>query len=380
MVKLGLDPKQLECKSQNPTPPPPSKSEIIQETVAEVGAVSPEQIDVFASDPEKWLAFRKIIEADGNTIHEASFAGSGMQRSAVEAFRAAMSERLARKPEIADFLIPAFAVGCRRTTPGPGYLEALVESNVEFVTDPVSEVGADAVVLKSGRRVAVDALVCATGFRTSAAPPFPIVGRGGLSLRERFAPYPEAYLSVAVDSFPNLFLMLGPNSATGTGSLTTIIESEGDYIVKCIRKLQKEDYASMAVRPDRMADWRTFCHEYFKQTVYSDRCNSWYKSSGPGGERITGLWPGSALHSLEALRSPRWEDYEFESREGEGGNLLRWLGNGYSVTHTRRDGGGAADGEYAGDPAWYVEPQFVSVPVEERPEEDPEFRMRPFSH
>ncbi|CAJ2510373.1 Uu.00g050760.m01.CDS01 [Anthostomella pinea] len=361
MHKLGLDSKKLEF--------------------------SPEQRQEFANNPEKLHNFRKAIELDGNTIHTVSFRDSAAQRGAIDAFRAAMQERLAPKPEIAEFLVPTFGVGCRRATPGPGYLEALVESNVDFVTDPIARVTSTGVRLQSGRDVPLDALVCATGFNTNKAPPFPIHGMNNLSLAARFTPHPEAYLSVAVDGFPNLFMMLGPNSAIGSGSLTIILEAEGDYIVKCIRKLQKEDYATMAVKEERVRDWREYCAEYFKKTVYTDTCNSWYKNAEGGV--VTGLWPGSTLHAVEALRATRWEDFEWESRHeenggggsrGGSGNLLRWLGNGYSVTHSKIEGAGEGDEEFGGDPAWYIEPRFQSVPVEGRPEEDSEFAMRPFSH
>jgi hypothetical protein len=70
-----------------------------------------------------------------------------------------------------------------------------------------------------------------------------------------------------------------------------------------------------------------------------DVCNSWYRSEGGRGDRITVLWPGSTLHALETFRAPRWEDFDFESIDE---NRLRWLGNGWSVTQM---------GE--GDPAWY---------------------------
>ena len=62
---------------------------------------------------------------------------------------------------------------------------------------------------------------------------------------------------------------LGPNAAIGAGSLTMMIESEVDYSVKCIRKLQKENISSMTVRPERVDDFVEYCDEYFKRTVYS---------------------------------------------------------------------------------------------------------------
>lgn len=81
-------------------------------------------------------------------------------------------------------------------------------------------------------------------------------------MQERFDPYPEAYLSLATDSFPNWFHILGPNSAIGSGSLTKIIESLGDYTVKCIRKLQKESIRAMHIKEERVKDfykWADAC-------------------------------------------------------------------------------------------------------------------------
>jgi cation diffusion facilitator CzcD-associated flavoprotein CzcO len=341
MEKLGLDPEKIEF--------------------------SEEQRHEFSTDPQKYLEFRKLIERDGNTIHGVTLANSAMQLEAQAAFRAMMKKRLAKKPEIVDALTPSFSVGCRRLTPGPGYLEALVESNVDFISTPIASISPTSISLSDGRSIEIDALVCATGFNSSSRPPFEVYGKNGISLQKRFTPYPETYLTMCVDSFPNFFMMLGPNSAIGSGSLTMMIESEGDYIIKAIRKLQKEDYLTISPKPSIVKDFSEYCQEYFKKTVYMDECNSWYRSDGGKGDRVTGLWPGSTLHCLETLRSPRWEDFEFESKEE---NRLRWLGNGWSVTQL----------EGGGDPAWYLEPGMVDVPLPGKPEEDEVEKLRPFSN
>lgn len=291
---------------------------------------------------------------------------SPLQAHVVKEFRAMMKTRLAKKPQIVDALTPSFAVGCRRLTPGPGYLEALVEDNVDFISEKIANINPSGIELESGKQIDLDVLVCATGF-DAAAPPTGIIGREGMSLEQRFKPFPETYISIAVDHFPNYFMMLGPNAGIGTGSLTMILETQGDYIVKCIRKLQKEDYLTMMPKPERVADFQQFIQEYFTKTVYMDDCNSWYRSEGGKGDRIVGLWPGSTLHCLEAMRAPRWEDFEFEAKDE---NRLKWLGNGWSETML----------EGKGDPAWYLEPRFVDKPTENHPEEDETLKMRPFSH
>lgn len=246
----------------------------------------------YFSDPERYRAFRKVIEADGNSVHSITLKGSEMQNGARAFFKQQMEARLAKKPEIADLLVPSFSVGCRRLTPGPGFLEALTEENVDFIPTKIARVNPDGIELADGRQVDIDVLICATGFQTSAPPPFPVVGPDGLTLASRFEPYPETYLSIATDGFPNFFMMLGPNSAIGSGSLTMMIESMGDYIVKCVRKLQKEDIRTMTVACDAVADFSEYIDAYFSKTVYLDECRSWYRSEGGAGTRILGLWPG----------------------------------------------------------------------------------------
>lgn len=277
-------------------------------------------------------------------------------------FSETTKKRLEHKPELLPTFLPPFAVGCRRITPGPGYFEAVVEDNVIFITSDIDHINEKGLSLSDGRQVDVDVLVCATGFNTNAIPPFPITGRNGLTLAEKFTPFAETYLSIAVDSFPNMFQMLGPNSGLGAGSLTILMEAQGDYIIKCVRKLQREDYATMEPKAERVRDFHDYADEYFKKTVYADECKSWYKKNG----RVQALWPGSPMHALETLRAPRWEDYNFESKDGEGErNRMRWLGNGWSEALLGK-----------GDPSWYLNEEWIDYPPEGKPEEDLKYKVR----
>ncbi|KAK0632553.1 hypothetical protein B0T14DRAFT_560233 [Immersiella caudata] len=345
MVQLGLDPKNT--------------------------AFTPEQHRAFASDPASFLAFRKVFEDGGNLIHDSTLRGTEMQSSIQSLFRDAMSTTLSTRPDLIDLIIPTFPPGCRRLTPGPGFLESLLQPNVTVIPNRITSVSGSTIATTPSSpnqptpettHSDFDVLICATGFTTSSPPPFPVLGRKSLPLSTRWDPLPSSYLSLAVDSFPNLLLLFGPNSAIGFGSLTKILEAEVDYAVKVIRKLQKEDYDSMEPKRERVDDFGEYVKEYFKGTVYTDECRSWYKR----GEDVVGLWPGSTLHALEALRSPRWEDWEYE--RAEKGNALRWLGDGWSVTQTD------------GDASWYINPEEVEMPWGEVPEENPRFKARPWSY
>lgn len=324
----------------------------------------------FKSDPEHYHKFRLAVEEDANSIHAITIRGTEMAIGAKKAFEENMRARLASHPQIFDALLPSFSPGCRRLTPGPGFLEALTEPNVNFITNPIAGIEPRGVRTQDGALRELDALVCATGFHVSAPPPFPVVGAEGRTLQDHWRRRAQSYLSIAADGFPNHFMMLGPNSAIGSGSLTMMIESTGDYIVKCVRKIQKDNIRSMAVRPRRVRDFVQYVDAYFEGTVFKEECKSWYRNSE---DQITGLWPGSTLHCIEALRSPRWEDWEYEYvGEEEGGeevNRMAWLGDGWSVK--QREGK---------DLGFYLYPGFLDQPEAGKPEERREYKVRPFSY
>lgn len=321
-----------------------------------------------ARHPDQYYKMRKVIETDSNMAYPIVLRGTELQLASKEMFELDMKQRLKDRPELLKGMIPSFAPGCRRLTPGPGYLESLSEDNVTVINTAIGRITETGVQLASGEDIELDALICATGFKTDAPPTFEVVGKGGMTLGQRWNPYMESYLSVAVDGFPNFLMVGGPNCGVGVGSLTIVLESLGDYVVKVVRKMQKEDYASIEPKAQRVADFSAMVDEYFKRTVFSDECSSWYRGGRRSG-RIVALWPGSTPHCLEALRAPRWEDYDYEpvvDETGSAGNALRWMGNGWSQT------------QVDGDASWYLD--AVDVPEEGRPEDAAINRLHPYSH
>ena len=202
------------------------------------------------------------------------------------------------------------------------------------------------VITADGKVQQVDGIVCATGFDTSFNPRFEITGRNGILLSEQWKEYSSAYLSLAVPNFPNFFVVGGPNSATGGGSLLIIFESIIGYIVKAAQKMAREHIKTIEVKRKPLHEWEEYMDAYFPTTVHLEGCTSWYKA-GESNHRVVGLWPGSSLHARKTLENPRWEDFEFgyedENSEGEKG-ILGWLGDGWTT----------ADRE-ASDTSWYLD-------------------------
>lgn len=317
-----------------------------------------EQKAAFDADPAAWLEYRKGIESSINCRYLIVTKGTAQAAEAKAASAAEMRTKLAARPEIADLLVPDFAVGCRRPTPGNGFLEALVADNVQVVSNPITRIEERGIVTADGTVHEVDAIVCATGFDVSLKPRFPFTGRNGADLGKRWAASPpEAYMGVMVDDHPNYFsesapgradaVSLGPSSPVAHGSILPCMEKMSHYIAKIIVKMQVEPIRSVAPSKAAVREFNEHRNSQLATTAWSDRCSSWFKNGTVDGP-VTAVHPGSRLHFFEMIAEPRYEDMDIEYSN----NRFAYLGNG----NTRREVEGR-------DLAWYLESPFdVTLP------------------
>lgn len=124
-----------------------------------------------------------------------------MEQKAIEY----MTYLLGGDKELCDALIPKFPLGCRRLTPGTGYLEALRQPNVRVVLDGIKRIVPEGFETVTGEIIKIDAIVCATGFDVSFTPRFPIIGRKGNMQDLWTGKIPKAYMSCAIPDYPNYF-------------------------------------------------------------------------------------------------------------------------------------------------------------------------------
>jgi cation diffusion facilitator CzcD-associated flavoprotein CzcO len=175
---------------------------------------APEVIEKFKSEPEFCQAHRQALINRRIVNFRRSIRESDVQRDAKELFKEKMTDRLGHSEKgekLAKMLIPSFPVGCRRQTPGPGYLEALIQDNVDTRWDDISAFTEKGIRTKSGEELEFDIIVCATGFDTTFRPRFPVVGRGGVDLAKRWVEeLPLSYFGMTVPDFPNYFSMSLP--------------------------------------------------------------------------------------------------------------------------------------------------------------------------
>ncbi|MCJ1260534.1 hypothetical protein MMC22_000395 [Lobaria immixta] len=299
-----------------------------------------EEIQSFASEPDRHLNLRRKIEHRLNGGFDIFITESAMHDQIQENVKSAMKEKL-NNHELSNHLIPKFPFGCRRPTPGIGYLESLLDEKVQTVVGNIDRISEKGVVCENGTMYPVDVLVCATGFDTTYKPCFPIVGRLGQSLSDAWEAEIQSYLGLAAPHYPNYFMALGPSSPVGNGAVLIAIEHQVSYIIQMLSKFQKENIRSFEVSPAATESFNRWKDEFMEHTVWKKDCRSWYKAGSKSG-RVVALWPGSTLHYLETIKAPRYEDWKWGYQNGV--NPWAFLGDGHSTAEKRP----------GGDLSWYI--------------------------
>jgi cation diffusion facilitator CzcD-associated flavoprotein CzcO len=237
-----------------------------------------------------------------------------------------MREKLANDPELCQRLIPSWELGCRRLTPGVGYLESFLQPNVKMTNSPITHITGTSIVTESGDKFEVDVVVCATGFDVSNIPFYPIIGQRGTTIAEKWKDEPESYLSHACPDFPNYFIFTGPNSVVGHGSFLTSLSWSGNWMIKWLRKMAAEDIKYIVPKQSATEEFVRYGDKIHKTLTWSGGCRSWYKNNRKDG-RVTALFPGSALLFHQMISELRPEDFEIRYR---GQNRFRFMGNGFT--------------------------------------------------
>ncbi|OAA62749.1 Flavin monooxygenase-like protein [Niveomyces insectorum RCEF 264] len=312
---------------------------------------SEEEKQRFRDDPAYHLQFRRRIEAEINSLFGMYQQGSAMSNH----FRKVITEEMERRigpghEDLKKFIIPKWAPGCRRISPGDGYLEALVKPNVTPVFGDLSRVTKEGIVTADGQLHKLDVIVCATGFKVAFRPAFRLINDAGTTLDEDWGDRVNLYLGVSAPRFPNYYTIVGPGATWSSGTLLPSIETTVEYAVQMMKKIQHENIRSIDVQQEAVDDIYAHFDEFHKTTVFQEECRSWFKD-GKIKNRIY-LWPGCTIHFLKTIKTPRYEDYNIRYRYG---NRFAYLGNGEVKANVTKDVNGLATYVRNEDSAWDVE-------------------------
>jgi cation diffusion facilitator CzcD-associated flavoprotein CzcO len=207
-------------------------------------------------------------------------------------------------------------MGCKRVLLSNDYLPALNRSNVDVITSRIREVRPHAVVTEDGVQHPADTIIFGTGFHvTDIRIAERIRGRDRQTLADVWKGSPKAYLGTSVAGFPNLFLLLGPNTGLGHTSVVVMAESQIEYALRALRHLRRSGAAALEPRPEAQQAFVTEMDRRMQPTVWlSGGCSSWYLDST--GRNPT-IWPGYTFDFRLRLRRFRPADHVFLPRPAE---------------------------------------------------------------
>lgn len=293
---------------------------------------SEEQLESF-KDPQTYLNYRKNVENNQFGRFGTLFKDTPENDAIREEWTKLMRHRIKDKSELGEKIVPDFPPNCRRPTPGPGYLEALSQDNVDYIQTRIKRFTENGIVTEDGVERQVDITICSTGANVDRTPPFSIIANG-IDLktawkRDGHFGFPYSYLGFATPGFPNLLWLGGPYATGYSGTVPNNTENAVVYVAKVLRKIRSQGIKSIEPTKQATDDFVAYCDRFYPRTVWSANCSSWYNGGQPGA-RIHGLFPGSSSHSNYIRRDPRWEDWEY-TYTNPSGNRFAYFGNGWTT-------------------------------------------------
>jgi cation diffusion facilitator CzcD-associated flavoprotein CzcO len=258
-----------------------------------------EEQQLFRQNPlaQRWERYKIYLQ------HELGVLGFRYPRFEAQAVTAGLNHLAAQVPDPAlrEKLTPHYGAGCKRITVSDDYYPALSQPNVTVVTDAIHQIRGNQIITADGSIRSVDTLILGTGFLVTENPSANIIrGRDGRSLAEIWQGSPEAYVGTTVANFPNLFLLVGPNTGLGHNSIVFMIEAQLHYLMSCLSYLKRQRLSVFEVQAAHQQAYNAELQQQLKQYVWHwGKCHSWYLDKRG---RNTTLWPGFTFRYYQRTR------------------------------------------------------------------------------
>jgi cation diffusion facilitator CzcD-associated flavoprotein CzcO len=193
-----------------------------------------------------------------------------------------------KDPVLREKLTPrGHPFGARRPSVDSGYFEAFNRDNVELADvreSPIVEFTATG-LRTAAKHHELDLVIFATGFDafTGSLLKPDIVGRGGLTLRQKWADGPVTQLGVAVADFPNLFIVVGPGSPSLLSNVLVSTEEQIDWLAQLLAHMDASGCLEFEATHAAERQWVQHVNERARQTLYLST-DSYYNGAEVSGK------------------------------------------------------------------------------------------------
>ena len=199
--------------------------------------------------------------------------------------------RIVRDPEVAALLSPSHHIGTKRTCVDTGYYEVYNRGNVHLVDmrpSPIQEITPRG-IRTAAAEYELETIIFAIGFDAMTGPflDIDIRGRGGRSLREKWAAGPRTYLGLTVGGVPEPLprhRARQPRRAQQHGGLDRAARRLAGRLHRAPARPTGWTRRGHAPRPRRQ--WVAHVNEVADATLYP-QATSWYVGANvPGKPRV----------------------------------------------------------------------------------------------
>lgn len=207
-------------------------------------------------------------------------------------------------PELRRRVTPTYEFGCKRIMLTDDWYPALTEPNVELVDAGVEAITPTGIRDATGAERPADAIVLATGFASHEfVAPMEISGAGGRTLAQEWSEVARAYLGLTVPGFPNMFLLYGPNTNGGSGSVVNTLECGIGHVLAALREMDAGEAARIEVRRETAEAFDRELRGALAGTVWQTGCSNWYLDEN-GNDSSNWPWTWSAYRRRTARLAP----------------------------------------------------------------------------
>jgi cation diffusion facilitator CzcD-associated flavoprotein CzcO len=208
-------------------------------------------------------------------------------------------------PVLRKALTPDYPIGCKRVLFADDYYPALTQPHVRLSTENIRSLEPSGVRTVDGVLHEADVLVYGTGFRTTDfLSTLTVQGVAG-DLSDTWADGASAYLGITVPGFPNMFLMYGPNTNLGSGSIVYMLERQARYLRQAVALLATA-VSTLDVRPEVANQYDEEIQQRLTHAAWTG-CQSWYRTDSG---RITNNWPGTVSEYARRTKTLSQADYQ----------------------------------------------------------------------
>jgi cation diffusion facilitator CzcD-associated flavoprotein CzcO len=216
-------------------------------------------------------------------------------------------------PATAEKLIPKdHGFATQRLPLETRYYEAYNRDNVHLVDlseTPIERITPEG-IRTTEQHYDLDLIVMATGFDaiTGAWDRMDVRGVGGVALRERWRDGPSTYFGLMTHGFPNLLMVAGPQSVSGSTNFPRAIEGGVEWVTRLLEHVTKNGITRFEAREDAEKEWGEEVVAA-QERMLMRRSRGWFtgynanvEGHGEGTVRYLAYWGGAPRYDERISR------------------------------------------------------------------------------